>query len=126
MPRVDSPVRPCEGCGNKDPWARHPKKESYTGKVYEECNRCFDSSIPSNPDVYFREPYWDPNLFDFDSPGFDPKRGTFVTSKVHKAYLMKKLGVREAGDRKNGSRNFDPISHRHAMESLRRKGYENQ
>ena len=116
-----SPVKPCEGCGNDNPWARHPKKEALTGQVFEECNRCFDPSIPKNPDVYFRTPYWDPNLFDFDSPGFDPKRGTFITSKAHKAYVMKKLGVREAGDTRHGSRNFDPISHRHAMNSLKRK-----
>ena len=113
-------VRPCEGCGNPDPWARHPKKEGITGKVFEECNQCFDSSIPSNPSVYFKGPYWDPHLHDFDSPGYDPKRGTFITSKAHKAYVMKKLGVQEHGDRRHGSINFDPISHRHAMQSLRR------
>lgn len=118
-------IKPCEGCGNPNPWARHPKKEALTGKVYEECNRCFDPSISSRPDVYFRGPYWDPHLYDFDSPGFDPKRGTFVTSKSHKAYLLKKLGLREKGDPVHGSTGFDPISHRHAMNSLRRNNHEN-
>lgn len=126
MGMSDGKVRPCEGCGNPDPWARHPKKEAMTGKVFEECNRCFDPSIPSNPDVYFREPYFDPHLVDFDDPGFVPGKGTWVTCKSHKAFLMKKLGVRENGDFHHGSRNFDPISHRHAEESLKRSPYENQ
>lgn len=120
----DGKLKPCEGCGNPNPWARHPKKETYTGKWFEECNRCFDPSIPSHPDVYFRQPYYDENLHDFDSPGYDPKRGTWITSKAHKAYVMKKLGVREAGDRKHGSNNFDAVSHKHAMRSLERPSLE--
>lgn len=115
-----SEERPCESCGNRNPWARHSKKEKFTGRYYEECNRCFDPSIPQNPDVYFRQPYWDENLCDYDDPSYDIKRGTFIRSKAHKAYIMKKLGVREAGDMRNGSRNFDPISHRYGAESLRR------
>jgi hypothetical protein len=118
---LDGKLKPCEGCGNPDPWARHPKKEAYTGRWFEECNRCFDPSIPSNPDVYFRGPYWDENLHDFDSPGYDPRRGTFITSKAHKAYVMKKLGLVERGDRVRGKLNFDPISHKHAMASLQRR-----
>ena len=111
-------VKPCEGCGNPDPWARHPKKEAFTGLVYEECNRCFDSSISRNPDVYFKEPYWDENLYDYDDPGFDPRRGVFVTSRAHKAYLLKKLSLHEGGDRRHGANHFDPISHKHAVKSL--------
>lgn len=108
----------CDGCGNEDAWAVHPKKESFTGKIYEECNRCFDPSIPQVPDVYFREPYWDPNLCDYDDPSYDKDRGTFVRSRDHKAYLLKKLNLREDGDRKGGSRAFDPSYHRRAMKSL--------
>lgn len=112
-------VRPCEGCGNPDPWARHPKKEALTGQVYEECNRCFDSSVSSAPDVYCPAAgYWDPMLFDFDDPTYDPRKGLFVRSKAHKAYVLKKMGVREAGDTVSGRRNFDPISHKHAMASI--------
>lgn len=114
----DGKVRPCEGCGNPDPWMRQSKQEKLSKRVYEECNRCFDPSIPSHPDVYFRQPYYDPHLVDFDDPGFVPGKGTYVISKRHKAYLMKKLGVRENGDLRHGSRNFDPISHRHAEASL--------
>ncbi len=117
-------TRPCEGCGNSDPWARHSKKESMTGKYYEECNRCFDSSVSGYADVYWnskRGPYWSEELYDPDDPASDRIRGmTLVTSKAHKTYLMKKLGRREAGDRILGSRNFDPISYKYAMQSLRR------
>ena len=114
-------VKPCEGCGNPNPWARHPKREAYTGRWFEECNRCFDPSIPQNPDVYFRQPYWDENLHDLDSPGYDPRRGTWITSKAHKAYVMRKLGLKESGDWHHGKRNFDPIAHKHAMASLERR-----
>jgi hypothetical protein len=112
--------KPCETCGNENPWARHSKKERVTGKYYEECNRCFDSSIPSNPDVYFRQPYWDENLWDRDDPSFDPQRGTFIRSKAHKAYVLKKCGLREDGDRNAGGRAFDPLYSRHAHAALRR------
>lgn len=120
MARANEAEKPCEGCQNPNPWARHSKKERFTGKWYEECNRCFDPSIASNPDVYFRQPYWDENLCDYDSPNFVYGKGTWVTSKTHKAYLLKKLGVRESGDRVHGATKFDPIAHRHAMASLRR------
>lgn len=110
----------CDGCGNADAWSVVPKKETLTGRVYEECNVCFDKSIPSNPDVYFRAPYWDDNIRDRDDPSYDFKRGTFITSKAHKAYCMKKLGLQEAGDRHHGTNNFDAIAARHARESLRR------
>lgn len=117
----DGKVRPCEGCGNPDPWTRRPKKELLTGRIYEECNRCFDPSIPEFPDVYCPAGgYWDEHLYDFDDPTYDVKKGLFIRSKAHKAYVMKKMGVREAGDVVRGRRNFDPISHKHAMESLRR------
>lgn len=110
----------CEGCGNENAWSVHKKKESLTQRIYEECNTCFDSTVPHNPDVYFRQPYWDENLHDFDDPHYDFRKGTFITSKSHKAYVLKKCGIREAGDSVNGKRNFDPISHRHAQASLRR------
>ena len=111
----------CEGCKNENAWIVHPKKEAYTGRVFEECNVCFDKSIPANPDVYFREPYWDENIHDQDDPSHDWRRGTFITSKAHKAYVMKKCCLQEAGDRHHGTNNFDPIAARHASESLKRR-----
>lgn len=93
----------CQGCGNDKAWAVHHKREQVTGKIYFECNRCFDPSIPESPDVYFREPYWDEHLHDRDDPSYDVNKGTFIRSKKHKAYVMKKVGLFEAGDRRHGS-----------------------
>lgn len=111
----------CDGCGNEEAWAVHRKKEAITGRVYEECNRCFDPSIPGNPDVYFRQPYWDENLCDYDDPGYDPQRGTFIRSKAHKAYVLKKCGLREDGDRRGGARKFDPMYSRIAHKNFRER-----
>lgn len=109
----------CKGCNNTEAWAVHPKKERTTGRVFEECNRCFDSAVPAVADVYFRQPYWDENLNDYDDPSYDPDRGTFIRSKSHKAYVLKKCGLREDGDRKHGSRAFDPRYSQIAHENFR-------
>lgn len=110
----------CGGCGNEKAWAVHNKKEKTTGKVFQECNQCFDSTIPENPDVYFKAPYWDEHLHDQDDPSWDVNKGTFITSKKHKAYVLKKLGIRELGDRWGGSRNDEMLKYR------QKKGLENQ
>jgi hypothetical protein len=111
----------CSGCGNAKAWSVHRKKEALSGRAYEECNQCFDASIPANPDVYFKGPYWDENLSDFDDPSYDPKRGTFIRSRTHKAYVMKKCNLREDGDTKHGSRAFDPNYSRIAHENFKRR-----
>lgn len=110
----------CLGCGNERPWMKRFVKEKLTGKKYMECNRCFDASVSECPDIYFRGPYWDDNLHDQDDPSYDPERGTYVTSRAHKAYLFKKLGVREAGDRVHGATSYDPVYSRYAHENLRK------
>ena len=114
----------CKGCGNEDAWAVHPKKEKLTGRVYEECNRCFDASIPANPDVYFREPYWDENLGDLDDPSYDPRRGTYIRSRSHKAFVLKKLGLQEDGDAKRGGRAFDAAYSRIAHKNFNEQYHE--
>ena len=111
----------CKGCGNEKAWVVHPKKERLTGRVYEECNRCFDAAISSAPDVYFRQPYWDENLCDYDDPAYDPRRGTYIRSKAHKAYVLKKCGLREDGDRRRGARAFDPRYSQVAHENFRKQ-----
>lgn len=111
----------CTGCGNENAWVVHPKKERLTGRVFEECNACFDASIARTPDVYFREPYWDENLGDLDDPSYDPARGTFIRSKSHKAYVLKKCGLREDGDRTHGGRKFDPLYSRIAHKNFKKQ-----
>lgn len=78
---------------------------------------CSDCRAPRGgvPDVYFKGPYWDEHLGSEESPG-----AKYVTSARHKAELMKKNNLREAGDRHHGASSFDRISNRHAMESLRK------
>jgi hypothetical protein len=88
-------------------------------KARDEVVCISDSVGRGSPDVYFKEPYFDPNIASPNHPGHE--NGTFIESRMHKAMLMKKFDIREAGDARHGSRNFDPIAHRHAMESLRRK-----
>src|SRR5258706_12434652 len=102
----------CKGCGNPEPWSVTNKKESISGRIYQECNRCFDPTISRNPDVYFKVPYWDENLMDWDEPSCNNNTGTFIRSKQHKAYVMKKLGVREAPDKKHGFSNADMYEYR--------------
>lgn len=95
----------CNGCGNL---------EAYRLRVadgFECCDSC--GSLPSarHSDVYFREPYLDPNLVTRD--GFktmerkNGQEGVWVSSREHKARLMKERGVVEAGDKQHGARNLD-------------------
>lgn len=73
---------------------------------YMSCNHC--SNTPVNtliPDVYFDKSkganQTDPNLC-------DRYKGPIpFSSKREKAVIMKQLGLREDGDKKHGSRNFD-------------------
>ena len=61
----------------------------------------------------------DPHLIDVKNP--KQKDGVWVTSKRHKMELMKKIGVREAGDKIRGGRNFDKDLSRRVNEQWRRK-----
>ncbi len=74
------------------------------------CSSCFDGSTPSlSPDVYFDPSkganQTDPNIADrYTGP-------IPFSSKREKAAILKRLGLREAGDKEHGSRNFDKNSH---------------
>lgn len=89
----------CLGCNYKEAWIVHTHTLA-SGAIKQECNRCIVITVPQNPDVYFKKPYWDFNLHDMDDPTYNPKRGTYITSKRHKAYVLKKLNLRENGDDK--------------------------
>lgn len=65
----------------------------------ESCNNCSNVRNPGLPDVYFKQPYFDPNLADKKNP-----QGRWIDSKGQKAQIMKDIGVREAGDKKHGAR----------------------
>ena len=72
----------------------------------------------SQPDAYFRIPYRDPNLVDVNDPR--TRDGIFIESKRHKAEVMKKLGVREVGDRVGGARKEDKALQRADAQSRRK------
>ena len=86
----------CNGCGNKE--ALHVKI-CYTdkGEKIELCEKCGKAGHITIPDVYYPgHPYFDENLADKDH-----RKGQMVNSKAHKAALLKKLNLVEAGDIKN-------------------------
>lgn len=68
------------------------------GEMIEYCNHCSEASSPTIADVYFndRNP---------DSEHISDNMGNVyhLTSKNHKAMVMKQLGMREAGDRVRGA-----------------------
>lgn len=74
-----------------------------------------DRTARGPADVYFKSAYWDPHISSEDHPG--PK---YIASRADKKYWLEKCNLRESGDRVHGATSFDPISHRHAIDSLRR------
>ncbi len=77
---------------------------------------CFDKGPGRGaPDVYFKGQYTDHNLSNWEHPG-----AKVISSRSEKKYWLEKCNLREAGDRVHGGTSFDPISNRHATESLRR------
>lgn len=104
----------CDGCGSTE--ARMIQYSYGKGHVLKQCDKCSEIRPSGTPDVYFKEPYTDHNLSSEAHPG--PKE---ITSRADKKYWLNKCNLREAGDRVHGASSFDPISHRHAEESLRRK-----
>lgn len=90
----------CGNCGNKNAYRMSFKPSG------ECCNDCSSIAIMCHPDVYFTRPYLDPNLVDVNKP--ENRNGTWITSRTHKAQLMKELRVVEGGDKRHGYRNFDP------------------
>jgi len=102
----------CGGCGNKDAY-RYKMRNGV-----EYCNACANLGALAQPDAYFRGPYLDTNLVDVNDP--KGRDGTFITSKRHKVEVMKKLGVREVGDRVGGARKEDKALQRSDAQSRRK------
>lgn len=104
-------MSPCGFCGNEEPYA---KRITFEG---EHCDRCGGfNTLAAMQDVYFKGPYVDEHLATEEHPG--PKT---INTRAEKAYWLKTCRLREDGDRTHGASKFDPIAHRHAQESLRRK-----
>lgn len=104
----------CNGCGN--PRARRIR--AYEGGD-EICDLCGGLGSVTLPDTYFREAYVDPHLIDPKKP--EERNGVLISSKREKAERMKRLGVREAGDKQHGARVFDKFSAANAAAALKTK-----
>jgi len=103
----------CGNCGNKK--AHVWRAGGFGESKWEMCDRCGATS-QGVPDVYFKSPYVDEHLSSEKYPG--PK---YIYSRREKKKWLNLCNLREGGDRIHGASKFDPISHRHAEESLRRK-----
>lgn len=96
---------PCATCTSVDYYYWRVKWDA-KGNRLQYCSSCFDGNVPSlSPDVYFDKSKGpnqiDPNLCDrYTGP-------IPFSSKREKAAILKRLGLREAGDKEHGSRNFD-------------------
>lgn len=107
---------PCDSCGSSS-WTY--KKTWIDGATsYCRCSECDkDLRVGLPPSVAFTPANdgceYNPNIADANGDAIP------LTSRAHKAEMMKRFNLREAGDRVHGARNFDPISYRHGMESLR-------
>ena len=101
---------PCETCKSTEYYYWRVKFDD-KGNRFQFCSSCYSGNIPSlAPDVYFDRSkgsnQTDPNLCDrYTGP-------IPFSSKREKATIMKQLGLREAGDKEHGSRNFDKQGNR--------------
>lgn len=87
----------CDGCQN--PVAT---RISYSSKG-EQCDRCGASNSFKFSDIFFDQKkgaYFDANITD---PVKNP-HGTLITSRSHKAEVMRQNGLKEVGDKRHGSR----------------------
>ncbi len=103
----------CDGCGSKAAtWIRR-------NSAGETCDCCGAAGPQGLRDVYFPGPYLDPHLIDTND--VRQKDGVWITSRRQKAEIMRKMGVREVGDRVGGERKEDRLAQR--MEREKGRGY---
>jgi hypothetical protein len=95
---------PCASCGAADYY--YWRVVTVGTERYEECSECSKRAAPMlSPDVFFDPSkgrnQTDPNLV-------DRYKGPIpFSSKREKAAIMRQLGLREAGDKEHGARNYD-------------------
>jgi hypothetical protein len=94
----------CGACGNEKAYHVQIKFTKKDGKL-ESCDRCGASSLPANYDVYLGTKggiQREENLA-------DPETGHPIpyTTKAEKAAIMKRLGLKESGDKVGGARNIN-------------------
>ena len=88
----------CDGCHSKE-----ATRLSYSIGGKCSCDKCGNLGKITFADVFFdakKGAYLDANITD---PVKAP-HGTMITSRSHKAEVMKQNGLREVGDKRHGSR----------------------
>lgn len=98
---------PCASCGatNYHYW----RVAFYNRERFEQCSECSKEGTPNlSPDVYFDG---SKGAFQTD-PNLCERNGQKIpfSSKREKAAILKRLGIREAGDKEHGARNWDKSS----------------
>lgn len=108
----------CRGCGNENAYRVLSRWEG--GNVSDECDRCSTRLGATFHDCYV--PSGGMHFEGLSHPDYpESYGGTFCPDKATKAHYLKKYGLQEAGDRRSGTNNYDPIAARHARESLTRR-----
>lgn len=101
-----------EPCGTCGAVSYHYWRVTFAdGQRYESCSECSKTSTPGlSPDVFFDG---SKGAFQTD-PNLCERNGNPIpfSSKREKAAIMRRLGLREAGDKEHGSRNFDRHANR--------------
>lgn len=91
----------CKGCGNQAAFHTTAWYDKAADKIVEICDRCGGSrrgEIPTEPDVYWPgQAHYNANICD------EMGRPVLLTSRKHKAEVMKQRNLQEAGDRHHGS-----------------------
>lgn len=88
----------CRGCGHEEA-TRTFTRIDIGGTLTESCDRCSKISGSSVPDVYWPgNAHFNPMLTD------DKGSPIWLESRRHKAEVMRKQGLREAGDFHRGHR----------------------
>lgn len=99
---------PCNNCGSTT-WYYFRTRYTDKEEVIRGCSDCSNGPTPkSSPDVYFNPSKGS----DQTDPNLCRRNGIPIpfSSKREKAAILKQKGIREAGDKIHGSRNFDKTS----------------
>jgi len=87
----------CRGCGNSA--AYRVQARMIENKIIDICDRCGDVGSAHVPDVYWPgHAYKSENITDANG------NPILLTSRRHKAEVMREQGLSEAGDKYHGSR----------------------
>lgn len=86
----------CRGCGSNV--SHHTQTRIVEGELRDTCDRCGSVGNAGVPDVYFKGPHTNPNITDLMG------RPIELTSRRHKADVLRKQNAREAGDSYHGTK----------------------